>query len=260
METMNLNKKIFIIARISIRELLAQKVVYVLGGICAVFFFLVSFLGYFDAAEQIKILHDMGITFLSFFAFCLILFGVPSVIHCGEEKEKDVIFITKPLRREEYLWGKIFGVIVAMTLCLSIVALVLLSIIFIRTNHFDVGYFTLLYLVYLKYITFISIIVLLCMSCDLLMVYFLGIVVFIVSNGITYFETVAQQTAHKYSIILIGILKTILPRYDYFNVIEAVTLNKVIPIIYVTKVTFYTLLYSGIVFLLAQLIYKRKEF
>jgi hypothetical protein len=52
----------------------------------------------------------------------------------------------------------------------------------------------------------------------------------------------------------------VLPRFDHFNVVEAITLNKAIPAEYLLKVTGYACVYAAVALIAARVLYARKEF
>jgi len=255
-----MSKNISVITRLTIRELLAGRVLYILSGISAVFFFCLSLLSYFDESEQIKVLQDMGLTMCSFFAFMMLLFSLPLVLHAGEQKDKDVLFLVRAISRGEYLWGRIFGVFVTMFTSLSVLVLIVIVTIMIQCGSLSGNIFVAFYLMLIKYIVFASVLVVLCVSVDTLMVYFVGVVIFFLANGMQSFETVARAGGNMITAGLAASLKFVLPRFDYFTIVEAITLNKSVPFMYLLKVTGYAAIYAMIMFVIAHLIYRKKDF
>jgi ABC-type transport system involved in multi-copper enzyme maturation permease subunit len=255
-----MSRKILIIARLTARELLAERIIPIVGGLCVIFFCLLSFLNYFDRAEQIKIVQDMGLTFFSFFAFMLVLFGVPTVIHAGDERARDVLFITKPITRADYITGKTFGVLVVMSISLAALAVIMLGVIVVRCGSVERVVVAALYLMYLKYVVFLTIIVVISVVCNPFVVYFAGSAIFIFANASAYFETMARQMGNTLATYVAVFLQVILPRFDHFNAVEAITLNKAIPAEYLLKVTGYACVYAAVALIAARVLYARKEF
>ncbi|MBN1493387.1 MAG: hypothetical protein JW938_04505 [Candidatus Omnitrophica bacterium] len=253
-------KKLFIIAHLTVRELLSARVVFILAGASLAFFFMLSLINYFDPTEGAKVLHDLGFTLCAFFAFMLILFGVPAVLHSGAEHEQDVLFLSKAVSRSTYLNGKIIGVMSTLTISLGVLIALVLGIIALRIGKITPAVPTAIFLMYIKYVSFAAIMVLIGVLVDKMMAYFLGISVFFFAHGLRSFEMVAYQAGSTTAAALASFLKTILPRYDYFTIVETITLETAVPVAYVLKVTAYACVYSLIVLTAAHVIYARKEF
>ncbi len=253
-------RKIFIIARLTTRELLSERVLYIIAGLCLLFFCLLSFLNYFDQVEQVKIVQDLGVTLLSFFVFILVLFGVPTVIHSGEESSRDILFITKPVSRADYITGKTLGLLGVMTVSLACLALIVFGVIIVRCGTVERVVFAAAYLLYLKYSVFLVMIVLISSVCNPLVVFFAGSAVFFFASASAYFETLARQMGNVPMTYGAMALKIILPQFDRFNATEAITMHAMIPAGYLLKSTGYACLYAMVMLIALRAVYTQKEF
>jgi len=77
--------------------------------------------GLFD--EQIKFVKDFGCGAIGFFGAAIAILSVAQLI--PEELEKRTVYtiLAKPVRRSDFLFGKFFGVILLLGLCVSLMSL-----------------------------------------------------------------------------------------------------------------------------------------
>lgn len=251
---------ILVLSRFTLQELFHQRITYILGFFGLVFLLCMSCMGYFRPEEQMKFLQDIGITFFSVFAFVMILFYVPTIVCAGHDRSREVVFLTKPITRFEYLAGRMLAIVIVIIASLLCMGLAFMALLYVRFHAVNVVMGTVLYLLLLKYLLFLSIVIFLACWCDRLMVFFAGFMLFFLSNGIVFFDTIAAQLQQPYYRCVVWGLKLLLPRFDLFNMIDVLVLGESIPLIYVGKVTVYAVLYAGGMMALSNIIYSRRNF
>lgn len=139
-------KKILSIARYTFIENVRNKIFYVLilfGVIIIAASLLLAALG---GEQQRRVLLDVGLTAIEFFA--LLTAGFASVTLILEEMESKTIYLvlTRPIPRAAYLAGRFAGLMAAVYAGMMLMSLIHLSILFINHWEFSMRYFLALFL------------------------------------------------------------------------------------------------------------------
>ena len=253
-------KKIIVMMRHTVRSLYEQRLIGGLLALAALFLVIVSVMGHFRTEEQVKMLQDMGVTFFSAYAFLIILLIVPNLFHTEYPDTTDLIFFTKPVRRTSIVLGKFLGVLWFFLLTLITGTAFFLLILFMRFHVWNPVLLKMIYLLVLKYVLFLAVMFFLSSCMHRTLAFFCGIAVFVLANmgAFLYAPDHPGKAAAGISVFQIAAL-TVLPRFDFFSVTDALLLGRTIPFSYLALVTGYTALYGGCTLFLAIAIWNRKE-
>jgi Cu-processing system permease protein len=102
--------RIYAIAINTFREAVRDKVLYgVLGFACAVLFFTLA-IAELSVHEQARVVADVGLASISLFAVIVAVFLGSSLLYKEIERKTLYVILPKPVRREEFLLGKYFGI------------------------------------------------------------------------------------------------------------------------------------------------------
>lgn len=111
--------KIWVLSRTTLRELLREKIFLVVVVMSVGLFALSLLLGALSLAEQKKILTDFGFLAIQVSLLGVSLFSGSYLLAKEVEKQTCLLILARPVSRDQFLMGKIGGVLLLNTLLLS---------------------------------------------------------------------------------------------------------------------------------------------
>jgi len=117
--------KVWALARTTLREMLREKVFLVVVLIAIALLGLSFLLGALSFAEQRKILTDFGFLAIQVAALGVSLFSGSYLLAKEIEKQTCLLILSRPVSREQFIIGKILGVVALNTLLMVALGLVL---------------------------------------------------------------------------------------------------------------------------------------
>jgi Cu-processing system permease protein len=103
--------RIYAISINTFREAVRDRVLYgVLGFACAVLFFTLA-LAELSLHEEARVVSDVGLASISLFSVIVAMFLGSSLLYKEIERKTLYVILPKPIRREEFLLGKYFGIV-----------------------------------------------------------------------------------------------------------------------------------------------------
>lgn len=117
--------KVWTLARTTLREMLREKVFFVVILLAIALLGLSLLLGALSFDEQRKILADFGFLAIQIAVLGVSLFSGSYMLAKEIEKQTCLLILSRPISRNQFLLGKIFGVVALNTILLSALASVL---------------------------------------------------------------------------------------------------------------------------------------
>jgi ABC-type transport system involved in multi-copper enzyme maturation permease subunit len=121
---------------------------------------LILFLGnasFFGLGVQEKFLKDFGLSLLSLFGLLLALYLSPGSIQTDIERKTIYNVLSKPVRKEDLIFGKFIGISIVILASFAIMLSILVSFILIRGGSVGLGFLTASALIYLEILILVSI-------------------------------------------------------------------------------------------------------
>ncbi len=103
--------KVFFIAKTTLREMLREKIFFVAIFIAVILFALSFLLGALSFDEQRKILADFGFLGIEFALLGISLFSGAYLLSKEIEKQTCLLILSRPVSRDQFILGKLFGVL-----------------------------------------------------------------------------------------------------------------------------------------------------
>ncbi|WII73426.1 ABC transporter permease [Bdellovibrio sp. 22V] len=117
--------KVWALARTTLREMLRERMFLVVVMIAIALLGLSFLLGALSFAEQRKILTDFGFLAIQVAVLGVSLFSGAYLLAKEIEKQTCLLILSRPVSREQFILGKIFGVLALNTLLLASLAILL---------------------------------------------------------------------------------------------------------------------------------------
>lgn len=117
--------KVLTLAKTTLREMLREKVFLVVIVIALVLIALSFLLGALSLAEQRKILTDFGFLAIQIAMLGISLFSGAYLLAKEIEKQTCLLILSRPVTRDQFILGKIFGVLALNTLLMVFLGILL---------------------------------------------------------------------------------------------------------------------------------------
>lgn len=120
--------KVWALARTTLREMLRERVFLVVVLIAVALLGLSFLLGALSFAEQQKILTDFGFLAIQVAALGVSLFSGSYLLSKEIEKQTCLLILSRPVSRDQFILGKLLGVLALNTLLIGALALLLCAL------------------------------------------------------------------------------------------------------------------------------------
>ena len=213
---------------------------------------------FFTREEEIKIIKDFGLMSINLFGILFIIFGLSR--HLPREIEDKTIYtlLTNPVSRIEILMANLSAYLYALFISFLIMTAVFYGILYLKEGFFDLLIFKGIILIYMKILVFSTLVLLFSVVFSPLITIAFSLFLYIAGHLTNYLSSLADQKNFLGWFFLKG-LYTILPNFENFNCSDALVLGTNVSWRYIGLSGIYTLLYGTAVFLLAGILFKRRE-
>ncbi len=117
--------KVWTLAKTTLREMLREKIFFVVIVIAAIMIAMSFLLGALSFAEQKKILADFGFLAVQIALLGISLFSGSYLIAKEVEKQTCLLILSRPVTRDQFILGKVFGVLALNTILTVLLGLIL---------------------------------------------------------------------------------------------------------------------------------------
>lgn len=118
-------KKVFIISKTTLQEMIREKLFIVVIFIAAVLFGISILLGALSFSEQQRILANLGFTAIEVASVGIALFAGAFLISKEVEKQTLLLVLARPISRDQFIMGKVSGILALNTLLVFALGMVL---------------------------------------------------------------------------------------------------------------------------------------
>ena len=267
--------KMAAVASTTTKEALSQPLFYVVMVLGIILLLLFPYMSYFTLGEDIVVLKTEGVTLIMVLSMMLALWMASVSIAEEIEGRTALTLLSKPISRRQFIVGKFLGVVGTVA-----ILFIILGALFLATVSYKVVYDARetaqpeptrqdcqdemlqivpgLALALMETIVIASISVAISTRLPMLpnliicvSIYMLGhMVPLLVGSSVGQLEHVR---------FVAGLLATILPVLDHFNVYTAISTGGAVPLVYLAWAAAYCILYSTAAMLLALLLFEDRD-
>lgn len=252
-------KSIFLIAGITYKEALRNKLLNVLVMFAVVAIASTRFFTIFAPSEEMKIIQDTSLGIIRFIGMLITVFVTGGLLPREIEKRTVMTILSKPVSRAQFLFGKFLGALYSIFVNIVVMSAFLLIIMYIKSKAFNPEIIKALSLMSVEFVVLAAIT--LCVSTlasEIFNIIF-GILIFIIGHLTNYLQHLADRfDAVAMKTVLIS-LYTVLPNFENFNIQNAVVLGTKVSLQYMGKAFSYGLLYTAVMLILSFLFFAERE-
>jgi ABC-type transport system involved in multi-copper enzyme maturation permease subunit len=258
--------RILAIAGNTFRETNRNRVMYVLLLFAVLLILFSVTMGKLALTEEVRLITDVGLAAISFFGIIIAVYlGVTTVQR--ELDQKTVYFIIpKPIRRSDFILGKLLGTIVTLVIQVTIMSVVFLGVIALFGGKVHLALLKAMVLVLGEVLLVLTVALFLASLTGPILAGFLTMAVFVLGRATPFIQQLNQQhqTDGGALDLLLQVAYHLLPDFHLFSVSGAVHLQKSVhgdffTWGYVGYACGYGLLYMTVLVVLSLLRFRRKD-
>ncbi|KST62701.1 ABC transporter permease [Mastigocoleus testarum] len=127
--------RIFVLASNVFKEVVRERIFYIIGFYGIILLALASLLPELAAATEHKMFPDFGLAAMSILGLIVAVFVGTGIVNKEIEKRTILMLIAKPVSRTEFVIGKYLGLIVVLTVLIAVMTAIFLS--FLHYENID---------------------------------------------------------------------------------------------------------------------------
>ena len=255
-------KNVVIVATNTFREAVRDRVLYNLVFFALLMMVAAILVGQISIDIEKSVIISLGLTSISVIGlFIAIFIGVGLV---SKEMDKRTLYalLAKPLKRWEFLLGKYFGLLMTLTVNTAAMALGLYGALWTVKHPLEKGdsyVLVAIFLILLKLTLIVALAMLFsCFTTPFLAILFTaGIYVAgVFAADLREMKVVSLDAA---TVKLLHLISYVLPNFENFNVMGAVSHGRGVPGNLVVHATLYAIVYGAIILAIASAIFSRRN-
>ena len=250
---------ILAIAKNTFKETIRDKVLYGIVGFAVLFLISTIFISALSLGEDVKVVRDLGLAGIYVFTILITIFlGTPLI---SKELEKRTIYIilSKPVSTLQFILGKALGLLLGISLNLSIMTVLYLAIVLFKGGGFDgVAMFSILLLLF-EVILFISLTVLLSTFTTPLAGTIYSVIILYTGHSLSMLKTASIESGNIFSKALGSAAYYLFPNLEKFNLRNTVVYGNIPSAGQIIYPVIYALCFSVILLWLANIALKKQD-
>jgi Cu-processing system permease protein len=252
-------KRTLAIASMTVEENLRKRILYILLFLSLLLVGSSSLINTFSLGSQVTIIKDLSISGIGFFG---LLFTISLFLNAipGEIEQRTIYpLLAQPITRADYLWGKFLGIffIVAVNLLVLGGELMIVLLRFDHVLNYQILEAVMLIIVQCGIVGAIIVFFSLFVSYPLTLS--VSLFIFIVGNLSTSYVAYLHGQAPRYLALTVTAIKLILPKFDLFNIKNAVVHGHAVAAGFIPVTCLYGVAYMVTIMMLATIVFERKD-
>lgn len=255
---MNLRRTLNI-ASMTIEENIRKRIIYILLFFSLILVGTSSVLNTFNLGTQVAIVKDLSISGIGFFG---ILFTISLFLNMipGEIEHRTIYpMLAQPITRADYLWGKFLGIFSIVSIYLLVLGFELMIVLYPLEHFWNLNILKALAMIIIQCGIIGATIILFSLITSYPLTLTIVSFIYIVGNLSTYYTAFLFRNYPRPLAVFVGLIKLILPKFDVFDIKNAIVHEHPITIEYIVTAAIYGILYLIAIMVLAEIIFERKD-
>lgn len=251
--------KILVIATLTIREALRDRILYLLLLFAIIFISSSLIISKLTVGDEVKIIKDLGLSAISFFGVLISIFIGIGLLYKEIDKKTIFSMISKPIERYHFLIGKYIGLLITLFAIWFIMSIIFLSFILIKANWDNKLLFALIS-IYLEYIIITSIAVLFSSFSTPILSSIFSLCLFFIGHLIEGLKMLTKKLHSAFFQSVVMLFYYLLPNLERYNLRGVVVHGDKIEPSQLIFYFIYAIFYSTCILLLSVAIFQRRNF
>ena len=242
------------------REAIRNKILYGIGFFAVAILLFSLVLGELSLYEQVRVIRDIGVTFITIMGIALAIYTGVGMIH--KEMDRRIIYtiLSKPIRRSEFIIGRFCGV--ALTLFVEILAmfLIFLGILLFRDMSIDAVLWQSFIMIYIKSLIVAAAALMFSTFSSSVLSSLMTVGIFILGSLHDQFSYYAERSDSIASRAVMYGAQFLLPDLAKYNLSTQVSYSLDVPWAHIGWGTLHGLTYCIVLLCIACVIFERRDF
>lgn len=252
-------KAIWAIAKLTIREAIRNKILYLLVGFAILLIGFSWIIGKLTVGDELKIVKDLCISSIHIFGVFITIFIGISLIFKEMESRTIYLVISKPIRRYQFLIGKFAGLALTLLGVLFVLVILFYCVLVLRGES-SPRVLIAFYPMYLEWLIVAGIAILFSSFSTPLLSTMLTLSAFLMGHLTESLLMLKDRiTSQIADLILMGLFYA-LPNLELFNIRSQMVHNLPLPGGYLLTALLYWILYLGTLLMFAAFLFQKKDF
>ena len=252
--------KILAIAHNTFREAVRDRVFALVGAFGLVLMVSSIVLSPLSVGAQQKLVADIGLAGISIFAVLVVLFVGSGLVHKELDKRTIMTLLSKPVSRMEYLLGKYFGLLFTIVTMMAMMAILFGVALFVTGTDFEWVYLLSIGLTFCEMVLVTAIVIFFSAFTGPLLTGLFTMGVFISGRTLADVLEFAHVTENPVLADTVSVLRHVIPNFDLFDLRTAAVHGLPIDPGHVAWAVGYMALYSVALLVVAEFVFRRREF
>ena len=209
---------------------------------------------------QQKLVADIGLASISVFSVLVVLFVGSGLVSKEIDKRTIMTLLSKPVSRFEYLFGKYLGLLGTIGVMIGAMSVLFAAALLATGSRFEVAYLISLGLTAMEMVVVTAVVIFFSSFTSSVLTSIFTLGVFLAGRMLPDLEAFAVVTASPGVERSMDFLRYALPNLDLFDVRNAAVHGLPIDGQHVAWAVVYGLMYSGVLLLVADRLFRRREF
>ncbi len=253
------------------RECIRDRILYNLLIFAILIIGLSGILSTLSIGEQVRIILNIGLAAIEIFGVMMAIFLGIGLVYKEIDRRTIYTILSKPIKRYQFLVGKFSGLLFTLLVNLIIMTAGLVGVVYLMGWHVNSTFFYCLWLIFMEFVLITSLALLFsCFSTPTLSAIF-TLSFFVIGHLTEDIKFFGSRSENPFLQKASTILYYILPNLENFN-IKALVIDTIVRGLYFEDVsagvglklilfsTLYGLFYTAIIFLLAVIIFEKRDF
>jgi Cu-processing system permease protein len=252
-------KAVWAIAKLTIREAIRNKILYLLLGFAALLISFSWIIGELTVGDELKIIKDLCISSIHIFGVFITIFIGISLVFKEMEKRTIYLVISKPIHRYQFLFGKFVGLALTLLGVLVVLVIGFYAVIALRGEP-SPRVLLAFYPMYLEWLIVAAIAILFSSFSTPLLSTMLTFSAFLMGHLTESLLMLKERLASQFANLILSGLFYALPNLELFNIRSQMVHNLPLPPGYLVTAFLYWFLYLGTLLLFASFLFQKKDF
>ncbi len=248
------------IAFLELKRMRRNHMVWFVCLVSVFLLFLMDAFHYFTIEEQLKMIQDFSLGLMNLCTLFLVVYYPASLIK-DEFKERTIYtLLSKPVSRSAFVFGKALAVVFLVAFALLCNTIAVCTMLYLKGGQPDATLLMAVFLIFLKNTILIGFSILFGVTpLSAIMCSILTFFVYCVGSVKSYFLESLHDEVAQAGDLFYKVLFSIFPNLHIFDLVEQITLGKVVPWSHVQNCLIHFAGVSILVYGLALLIFEAKE-
>ena len=248
-----------VIAYNTFKETIRDKILYNVLLFALGFAILSGIVSQWSLNQEEKVMQDFGLTIISVFGILIAVFIGIGLLYKELDKRTIYTVLSKPISRAQFLWGKYFGLIMTLAINFSLMALGLLTVLWLFTGLVNMKLLIAVGMIFVQMSILVAVSLFFAVYASPVVSAVLTLFVFLAGNYSADITVLSPGVDNPVFISILNVLFYIMPNFSLLNINSQIVHGLPLNYIEIFWSIIYSVAYSSVLLIFASMIFQRKN-